>query len=119
MNAIQRLAVASAIALAGLPTAGLAQQALDPEKLAYCMVAHSGDAEIAAMKHLLIAALQDDEAGLRAGVAELGGVMLRLAMSDCSVNLSQLEDPAFGVAAEKYGELLGARVMEAAFSKLQ
>ncbi len=102
-----------------LPASAIAQQALDPDQLAACMAEHSGETEETAMRQLLIAAMQDDTTGMRDGVAELGSVILRLSVSSCGVGLTQLEEPAFQLAAEKYGEILAVRIMENAFSKLQ
>lgn len=89
-----------------------------PDDLALCMAAHSGHAEAELMKKLFIAALQDDVDGMRTGVADLGAAMVKLATRKCDVKLADLQAAEFEAAGSKYGEILGERIIQEAFSKL-
>jgi hypothetical protein len=94
----------------------------DADTLADCLVQHSGQPESDAMKRVMIAALSDDTPGLKGALSEFSGLLLKLAMSSCGVGLTQLQDPAYGAtfqqASSKYGAVLGGKLMQDAFAKL-
>lgn len=113
--------VPAAPASPGASTSGAAQPA-DADTLAECFVTHSGAQEADAMKRIMVAALSDDTPGLKTSLSDFSGLLLKLALSSCGVGLSQLQDPAYGAlfqkASSKYGSVLGARLMQDAFAKL-
>ena len=100
-------------------TSTAAQEPIDADKIAYCMVANSSDADNLVMKELLIAALKDDVPEIKSKMADLVAVMLKVSMGKCGVGLKQMEDPGFEKAAEKYGELIGTKIMQEAIAKIQ
>jgi hypothetical protein len=96
-----------------------APQPIDVDKVAYCMMAHSGPPDEAIIKKLMIAALQDDVPGMQSNVAELASAMLKLAMVSCGVGMDQLDDKEFEAVGQKYGEMMGEKIMTEAFAKIQ
>lgn len=98
------------------------EAAADVDKLADCLVQHSAQPESDAMKRVMVAALSDDTPGLKSALSEFSGLLLKLSMSSCGVGLSQLQDPAYAAtfqqASSKYGAVLGAKLMQDAFAKL-
>ena len=78
-----------------------AQSVPGADQLANCMFGNTRDTQIAGMKNLIIAALQDDVPALQASVVELGSMLVSLAMTGCGLGLSQLQEPVFQQASEK------------------
>ena len=98
---------------------GFAEDPVDAAALTQCLIANTTDDHIAAMKKLMIAALNDDIAGLKAEATNYGTIIVQMAMSTCKVTEAQLSDPAVNDAVGKYGETLGAKIMTDAFAKIQ
>jgi NaMN:DMB phosphoribosyltransferase len=115
-------ALAAVIGLAAsfyLCSPGFAEDPVDAAALTQCLIANTTDDHIAAMKKLMIAALSDDIAGLKAEATNYGNIIVQMAMSSCKITLAQLSDPAVNEAVGKYGEALGAKIMTDAFAKIQ
>jgi hypothetical protein len=91
---------------------------VDKAALTECLVANTTDEHIAAMKRLMIAALQDDIQTMTTEVQNYGNIIVQLAISNCNIQASQLEDPAVGDAVGAYGERLGEKIMTEAFAKI-
>ncbi len=101
---------------------GGAMQPADVQKLADCFVSNSGEGEYGAMRKVMIAALSDDTAGLKTALADFSGLLLKLALGPCQVGMSQLQNPAyqagFKEASSRYGAVLGQKLIQDAFAKL-
>jgi hypothetical protein len=100
------------------PMPAMAQQ-VDAAALTECLVANTTDEHIAAMKRLMIAALQDDIETLKAEATNYGNIIVGLAISNCNITASQLTDPAVNEAVGAYGQRLGEKIMTDAFAKIQ
>lgn len=100
------------LALSVWATIASAQTKVDPQTLGSCMVANAGENDIKAIKLVVIAALQDDIAGMKSAVVDLGAGMTKLAMARCGLTFKQVDTPEFQQAAEKYGEILGQKIMD-------
>ena len=99
------------------PMPAMAQQ-VDAAALTECLIAHTTDDHIAAMKKLMIAALSDDIESLKAEATNYGNIIVQMAIADCNIAASQLTDPAVSEAVGKYGERLGEKIMTDAFAKI-
>ena len=100
------------------PMPATAQQ-VDAAALTECLIANTTDDHIAAMKRLMIAALNDDIETLKAEATNYGNIIVQLAIANCNITASQLTDPAVNEAVGKYGEKLGEKIMTDAFAKIQ
>lgn len=76
------LAACSVAAPFFLPTPSFAQ-AVNAAALTECLVSNTTDEHIAAMKRLMIAALQDDIETLKAEATNYGNIIVGLAISNC------------------------------------
>jgi hypothetical protein len=94
-------------------------QAVDAAALTECLVSNTTDEHVAAMKRLMIAALQDDIETLKAEATNYGNIIVGLAISKCNITASQLTDPAVNEAVGAYGQRLGEKIMTDAFAKMQ
>jgi hypothetical protein len=93
-------------------------QAVDKPALTECLIANTTDEHIAAMKRLMIAALQDDVATMKTEVMNYGNIIVQMAISSCKIQASQLTDPAVNEAVGAYGQKLGEKIMTDAFAKI-
>jgi hypothetical protein len=93
-------------------------QAVDAAALTECLVANTTDEHIAAMKRLMIAALQDDIETMKTEVTNYGNIIVQLAIANCNISASQLTDPAVNDAVGAYGQKLGEKIMTDAFAKI-
>src|SRR4030095_15026204 len=67
---------------------------IDKAALTQCLVDNTTDDHIAAMKRLMIAALQDDIQTMRTEVTNYGNIIVQMAISNCNIQASDLQDPA-------------------------
>lgn len=95
-----------------------AAQEIDQNALTDCLVANTTDEHLAAMKRLMIAALQDDSAAMKTEVTNYGNIIVQMAITSCKVEASQLQDPAVAEAIGAYGERIGEKMMTDAFAKI-
>jgi hypothetical protein len=93
--------------------------AVDAAALTQCLLDHTTEDHIAAMKRLMIAALQDDTETLKAEATNYGNIIVQLAIANCNVSASELTDPAVNEAVGAYGQKLGEKIMTDAFAKIQ
>ena len=93
-------------------------QAVDAAALTECLIANTKDEHIAAMKRLMIAALQDDIETMKTEVTNYGQIIVQMAVADCNINVAQLQDPAVNDAVGTYGQKLGEKIMTDAFAKI-
>jgi hypothetical protein len=100
------------------PMPAMAQQ-VDAAALTECLIANTTDDHIAAMKRLMIAALQDNVEALKAEAINYGNIIVQLAIANCNISASQLTDPAVNEAVGAYGQKLGEKIMTDAFAKMQ
>ena len=108
--------LAASICLGG---PGFAEDPVDAAALSQCLIANTTDDHITAMKKLMIAALTDDIAGMKAEATNYGTIIVQMMISSCKITEAQLLDPAVNEAVGKYGETLGAKIMTDAFAKIQ
>lgn len=108
---IRSLAAASlAIVFTAIP----AQAETDSQVLAACMIEHSTETDVAAMKSVMLHALQDHEEEATASLLKFAFS----ATSNCGMSLSDLNTPLFEDAMQIYGEHFGTVIMERALSFL-
>jgi len=108
--------ICAAAALAVLPFTAQAQNA---EAIAQCMMANSGPSEERMMKDFLIAVLEEASAEEVQGIAmTFGFAVISLATEDCGVPFEQVQGIGFMQASERYGELMGMKVMEDAMGRV-
>ena len=120
MKAVPGSALIAACGLAAslfIP-APAAAQAIDKAALTECLVANTTDEHVAAMKRLMMAALQDDVATMKTEVTNYGNIIVQMAIASCKVQASQLQVPAVTEAVGAYGEKLGEKIMTDAFAKI-
>ena len=103
--------------IASWPIQAMAQQ-IEVAALTECLVANTTDEHIAAMKRLMIAALNDDLEALKSQATNYGMVIITMAMTKCGVSETQLTAPALSEAVGRYGEKLGEKIMTDAFAKI-
>ncbi|MBN9067573.1 MAG: hypothetical protein J0H60_14290 [Rhizobiales bacterium] len=95
-----------------------AAEPIDADKLAQCFMTNSGGNETAAMKKFIVAGLNDDTTMLKSLITEFANILVNLALKKCGMSASQLADPNFQVASQKYGVLMGTKIMQDAFAKI-
>ena len=106
----------TAAVLAATPLAATAQNS---EAVAQCMMANSGPEEERMMKDFLIAVLEEASADQVQGIAmNFGFAVIALATEDCGVPFDQVQGIGFMQASERYGELMGMKVMEDAMGRV-
>ena len=93
--------------------------AIDVEAVTQCLFERTTEDQIASMKKLVIAALEENIPVMQEHLIGFGTSIVSLAMTACGVGLSQLNDPTFAEVSEKYGALLGDKVIGDAFAKLK
>jgi hypothetical protein len=91
---------------------------IDKAALTQCLVDNTTDDHIAAMKRLMIAALQDDIETMKTEVQNYGNIIVQMAISKCNIQASDLQDPAVSEAVGAYGQKLGEKIMTEAFAKI-
>ena len=91
---------------------------IDKAALTQCLVDNTTDDHIAAMKRLMIAALQDDIETMKTEVQNYGNIIVQMAISKCNIQASELQDPAVSEAVGAYGQKLGEKIMTEAFAKI-
>ena len=108
----------TAASLAIVFTAIPAQAETDSQVLAACMIEHSTETDVAAMKSVMLHALQDHEEEATASLLKFAFSATSIATSDCGMSLSDLDTPLFEDAMQIYGEHFGTVIMERALSFL-
>ena len=91
---------------------------VDKAALTQCLIDNTTDDHIAAMKRLMIAALQDDIETMKTEVTNYGNIIVQLAITNCNIQASDLQDPAVTEAVGAYGQKLGEKIMTEAFAKI-
>ena len=91
---------------------------IDKAALTQCLIDNTTDDHIAAMKRLMIAALQDDIETMKTEVTNYGNIIVQLAITNCNIQASDLQDPAVSDAVGAYGQKLGEKIMTEAFAKI-
>jgi hypothetical protein len=109
--------IAAAFLAVSAPLPAMAQ-AVDQQALTECLIANTTDEHLAAMKRLMIAALNDDTEALKNEVGSYGMIIVTMAMTKCGVTEAQLQDPAVNAAVGAYGQRLGEKIMTDAFAKI-
>jgi len=99
------------------PTPVIAQQ-IDGSALTKCLIANAGDQNLAAMKQMIVAAIDDDSEALKTASANYGMAIIVTAVTKCGVSETQLFDPAFKDAVGSYGQKLGEKIIADAFAKI-
>lgn len=103
----------------GLCLASANAQPVTSQSLAECMIANTGDTDEAILKKLIIRAMQDAPTEeLKSITIEMGMSMVSLATVDCGMDVSDLDGPVFGGAAEIYGQRMGEKLMTEAMAKI-
>ncbi|MGN6467505.1 MAG: hypothetical protein ACTHLP_18730 [Rhizobiaceae bacterium] len=97
----------------------MAAEPVDADQLARCLMSNSGGDETAAIKKMLVAALEDDTTALKTSIGEFGNLLVDLALKKCGISASQFADPNFQAASQKYGVLMGTKIMQDAFAKIK
>ena len=97
----------------------MAAEPVDADALAQCLMTNSGDNETATLKKVMIAALTDDQATLKSSMSEFGNLIVDLALKKCGISASQFADPNFQAGGQKYGVLIGTKIMQDAFAKMK
>ena len=64
-------------------------------------------------KTMLIDALNDDTAALNKSALTMGMGAIMLATQHCGLEMSDLQSPKFGKAAEVYGEAVVTKILDA------
>ena len=99
------------------PATAIAQQ-IDGSALTKCLTANAGDEHLAAMKQMIVAAIDDDSEALKAASANYGMAIIVTAVTKCGVKETQLFDSAFKAAVGRYGQQLGEKIIADAFAKI-
>ena len=95
------------------------QQSLtDKDAIVGCMLEKSTPENKAVMRALIIAALQDNQPEMKTKLAMLGGVLVDLALSKCSMSMTLMNEKDFGEIGSRYGGELGQELIAAALAKL-
>jgi hypothetical protein len=92
-----------------------AEEPIDADRLAQCLMSNSGGNETSAMKKILVAGLTDDTTTLKSSLSEFGSLLVDLALKKCGISASQLADPNFQAASQKYGVFMGTKIMQGCF----
>lgn len=108
------MALAAAPALAQVET----EAGTEAEQLASCIIDHSTEDDIAAMKTVMLYALQDEQDKATAALLKVAFSATSIATGDCGLALAELDSPVFGDAMEIYGEHMGEVIMGRALSFL-
>jgi hypothetical protein len=56
---------------------------------------------------------------LKTSIGEFGNLLVDLALKKCGISASQFADPNFQAASQKYGVLMGTKIMQDAFAKIK
>jgi hypothetical protein len=99
------------------PVPAIAQQ-IDGSALTKCLTAHAGDEHLAAMKRMIVAAIEENSEALETASANYGMAIIATAVTKCGVSETQLFDPAFKNAVGRYGQKLGEKIIADAFAKI-
>jgi len=99
------------------PVWAIAQQ-IDESALTKCLTANAGNEHLAAMKQMIVAAIDEDSEALRTASANYGMAIVVTAVTKCGVSETQLLDPAFKDAVGRYGQKLGEKIIADAFAKI-
>ena len=83
-----------------------------------CLEVNAAGELRAAMKRMIVAAINDDSEALKAASATYGIAIINTAASKCGIREMQLFDPAFKDAVGRYGQKLGEKVITDAFAKI-
>lgn len=112
-------AIVFATAAAWFLSAPALAATVDAATLTRCLLDHTTDDEMAAMKRLMIAALKEDVDRLKAETSSYGAIVVQLAGASCSVEAAQFTDPAVDEAVGSYLDQLSDRIIDDAFAKMQ
>jgi hypothetical protein len=109
--------LAAALAAAALATGPVRAQA--NVDVAVCLLENSTEEHETAMKEFLVAVLSEsNRAEIESSLIRFGAMIADISVRQCGVTVAEMESPAFLAATERYGELLGLRVMERAMANL-
>ncbi len=111
---MRRLAMAALVLLAPASTHA---QAIEPGALASCMQANTTAEDEAIFRRMLIAALQENDAEVKASLNGLALAMLGLGTQHCGINVTDFDKEPVQAAMRTYGERLGENIMKRAFAK--
>ena len=99
------------------PVTAIAQQ-IDGVALTKCLNANAAGEHLAAMKRMVVAAINDDSEALKTASNSYGMAIINTAVTKCGVREMQLFDPAFKDAVGRYGQKLGEKIITDAFAKI-
>lgn len=87
-------------------------------KTADCMFEHATDADFDVLKKMMVAGIEEDTSSLKGLAMILAGSVARLASVDCDYPVTQLGTQEFKTISNLYGQRIGEKVMQDAFSKV-
>ena len=99
------------------PVPVIAQQ-IDGVALTKCLTANAAGEHLAAMKRMIVAAINDDSEALETASTTYGIAIINTAVTNCGIREMQLLDPAFKDAVGRYGQKLGEKAITDAFAKI-
>lgn len=100
------------------PAGGRAEES-EQERIVACMLEKTTEQEVSAVRGMMIAALTEDNDGLKRTLLQVGFAVSNLAMNTCRMDYALLGKPEFQQIARLYGQKLGEKIMADAFAKLK
>jgi hypothetical protein len=99
------------------PIPAIAQQ-VDEAALTNCLIANAADEHMAAMKRMIVAAINNNSKALKTASTTYGMAVVNTAITRCGITEMQLFEPTFKDAVGRYGQALGEKIITEAFSKI-
>ena len=116
-----RLAAFTCLMIAGAslsPGSSIAQETTKDTIIA-CMLENTTEQDVSAMRNMMVAALTDDNDGMKRYLLQVGFSVSNLAMNTCHMDYALLSKPEFLEISRLYGQKLGEKIMTEALAKLK
>lgn len=113
---VRTVAVASLLACVCLGKAEADESRL--HKTADCMFEHATNEDLDVLKNMIVAGIEEDSSSLKGLAMIVVGSVARLATVDCDYPVTELGTQEFKTISNLYGQRVGEKVMQDAFSRL-